>query len=192
MLDVIKLRSEIKRSQYRTFKAFAQALGITEQGLRKIFTEGRTKEDTFFLICELLNTDPVNIASDEYLEILLKKKQAETRTGIGKRIRELIDRKNFKDIEFAASIGVSKSTLATVLKRDNCQLEIVQRILENHRDVSAEWIVTGSSDMLKLTPMHHVTEPELQYKTKIRLLEEELANCRETVKNLNRLLREKR
>jgi len=164
MLNSNNLKSLIKSSRYRTLHAFADAMGLSRSGIMKMLSTGQTREDTFYKMCELLNCDPVEIASDDYLDKLVQRQIAETRTGIGERIRKLIDILDMKDSEFAAAVKTPKSSLGTVFERDNCNLVFVQKILTAMPDISAEWLCVGRGEMfIPESPKSIAAEPPAYY-----------------------------
>lgn len=164
MLNSNNLKALVKRSHYRTMDAFANEMGLSHSGIMKILSTGQTKEDTFYKMCDLLNCDPTQIASDDYLDKLVQRQIAETRTGIAERIRSLITLLQMSDSEFAASAKIPKSSLSTVFDRDNCNLIFIQKILNAMPDVSAEWLCVGRGEMfVPESPKRMAAEPPAYY-----------------------------
>lgn len=185
MLNANNLKALIKRSHYRTINAFAEAMGLSKSGMMKILSTGQTKEDTFYKMCDLLGCDPTEIASDDYLDKLVQRQIAETRTGIGERIRTLIDTLDMKDSEFAAAVMTPKSSLSTVFDRDNCNLIFIQKILNAMPDISAEWLCVGRGEMfVPESPKRIAAEPPAYYgrlAKKVAEMQTELDRMREDV-----------
>lgn len=191
MLNIKVLKAKIKSSHYRTFKNFSEnGLGITEQGLRKIFNAGKTTEARILQICDLLEIEPIDIASEDWKNKLMERELGEMETGIGYRLEDIMERKGLGVNAFAESIAVSPSTISTIIKRDNCKLNFVQKVLANHKDVSPAWLIMGYGG-IKADNVEQLIAAEPGANYSYATLREELDNCRDTVKNLNRLIKEK-
>lgn len=183
MLNSNKLKELVNRSHYRTMTAFANEMEISSSGMTKILQTGQTKEDTFYKMCDLLSCDPTEIASDDYMDKLVQRQIAETRTGISERIRSLITLLQMSDSEFAGATKIPKTSLSTVLDRDNCNLFFIQKILNAMPDISAEWLCIGRGEMfVPESPKRIAAEPPAYYgrlAKKVAELQSELENLRD-------------
>ncbi|PKP01801.1 MAG: hypothetical protein CVU11_13985 [Bacteroidetes bacterium HGW-Bacteroidetes-6] len=185
MLNTSVLKELIKHSQYRTNIAFAEALGITKSGFQKIISTRSTKEETFYKMCELLDIDPIIIASEEFGEIIKARQQIELKTGIADRIQELISVLNINSAIFCSTIKAPKTTLSSIIDRDNCQLVFLQKILRAYPDLSAEWLCMGRGEIFLKGNAHNLAaEPIANYgKVAQRLsdLEKELSDLKSQI-----------
>ena len=57
---------------------------------------------------------------------------------------------NLTATKFADEIGVQRSSISHILSgRNNPSYEFIQKILLRYKNLSAEWLITGSGNMLK-------------------------------------------
>jgi hypothetical protein len=74
---------------------------------------------------------------------------------VKERVNQFIDYKGIKINAFEMSIGVSKSYWSNTQK---ISAEVVAGILRVYSELSAEWLMRGEGDMLKLDQPSQVTE----------------------------------
>lgn len=70
--------------------------------------------------------------------------------SINQRIREFIDSLGINDNQFAKSIGITQSVIASMFSRNTePSSKVVVSILNAYADLSAEWLMRGEGSMLK-------------------------------------------
>ena len=72
--------------------------------------------------------------------------------SVSQRIKELIDEKyTGKVLRFAKTIGQERAdnTYNVIKGRNQPGLDYLEAILDNHPDISAEWLLRGEGSMLK-------------------------------------------
>ncbi|RAU83319.1 helix-turn-helix domain-containing protein [Pontibacter arcticus] len=66
------------------------------------------------------------------------------------RIRELITYKNLSASQFADGIEIPRAVLSHIMSgRNKPSLEVITKILQEHDDISLEWLLLGKGQMLK-------------------------------------------
>lgn len=70
--------------------------------------------------------------------------------SINQRIREFIDSLGINDNQFAKSIGVTQSVIASMFSRNTePSSKVMVSILNAYANLSAEWLMRGEGEMLK-------------------------------------------
>lgn len=70
--------------------------------------------------------------------------------SINQRIREFIDSLGINDNQFAKSIGITQSVIASMFSRNTePSSKVVVSILNAYADLSAEWLMRGEGSMIK-------------------------------------------
>lgn len=112
------------------------------------------------------------------------------------RLIQYIDYKGFNNRSFEKQIGLSNGYIGTQLKR-NADLgeSILNKILDNCLDINPIWLISGKGEMLKQkeVPMVPVINEKDTYiielqKDKIRSLEKELQDQKQTIEQLKKEL----
>lgn len=112
------------------------------------------------------------------------------------RLIQYIDYKGFSNRSFEIQIGLSNGYIGTQLKR-NADLgeSILNKILDNCLDINPIWLISGKGEMLKQkeAPMVPVINEKDSYiielqKDKIRSLEKELQDQKQTIEQLKKEL----
>lgn len=71
--------------------------------------------------------------------------------SINQRIRELINSLGVNDNQFAKTIGVTQSVIASMFSRNTePSSKVLIAILNAYANLSAEWLMRGEGDMLKV------------------------------------------
>lgn len=114
---------------------------------------------------------------------------------IYERIRILIDYLGISDRQFAIKIGVNQSVIGSMFqKQTEPSAKVLKLILATYKDVSAEWLMRGTGNMLisenidsdsnldrinKLVDTITTLQDAINEKTKtIKVLEEEIKNLK--------------
>lgn len=114
---------------------------------------------------------------------------------IYERIRTLIDYLKISDRQFAIKIGVNQSVIGSMFqKQTEPSAKVLKLILATYNDISAEWLMRGTGNMLisqnndndanidrinKLVDTITTLQDAINEKTKtIKLLEEEIKNLK--------------
>lgn len=70
--------------------------------------------------------------------------------SINQRIREFIDSLGINDNQFAKSIGITQSVIASMFSRNTePSSKVVVSILNAYANLSAEWLMRGEGSMIK-------------------------------------------
>lgn len=82
--------------------------------------------------------------------------------SINQRIRELINSLGINDNQFAKTIGVTQSVIASMFSRNTePSSKVLIAILNAYANLSAEWLMRGEGNMLKSDKgLQKVTEKE--------------------------------
>ena len=66
------------------------------------------------------------------------------------RIKELIQEKKMNVSSFEKKIGVGNNSIGTIILKDsNVSGSILSKILNEFKDISADWLLTGTGEMLR-------------------------------------------
>jgi len=67
-----------------------------------------------------------------------------------KRIEQLIDALGITQTCFASDIGVNTATLSHIMSgRNKPSLELVLKILNKHKNINPDWLLTGNGEMYR-------------------------------------------
>lgn len=84
----------------------------------------------------------------QYLTIGFKCRIMEN--SINQRIREFIDSLGINDNQFAKSIGVTQSVIASMFSRNTePSSKVIVSVLNAYANLSAEWLMRGEGEMIK-------------------------------------------
>lgn len=73
------------------------------------------------------------------------------KSSINQRIREFIDSLGINDNQFAKSIGVTQSVIASMFSRNTePSSRVIVSVLNAYANLSAEWLMRGEGDMIKI------------------------------------------
>lgn len=71
-------------------------------------------------------------------------------SSINQRIRKLIEFKGITDNQFAKTIGITQSVIASMFSRNTePSSKVLVSILNAYADLSAEWLMRGEGSMIK-------------------------------------------
>ena len=86
------------------------------------------------------------------------------------RILKIIDFYKLNSAAFAVKVGIQNSQLSHIKSgRNEPSLDIVKKILENCPEISSDWLIFGSGDMVKNAVEKTVTQPIKPQKEPIQL-----------------------
>jgi len=67
---------------------------------------------------------------------------------------------NLTATKFADEIGVQRSSISHILSgRNNPSFEFIQKILSRYKQINAEWLLTGTGNMLKKNDQQELFSP---------------------------------
>ena len=76
------------------------------------------------------------------------------------RIIKFIETENLSSSSFADKIGVQRSSISHIISgRNNPSFEFIQKMLISFRDLSADWLLTGSGEIYKTKRKISLFEP---------------------------------
>lgn len=115
---------------------------------------------------------------------------------INQRIREFIDSLGVSDNQFAKSIGITQSVIASMFSRNTePSSKVIVSILNAYANLSAEWLMTGKGEMLQKNFSQTNADASLQqiYDSVLKGKDNEIKKLEAEINMLkgeNRLLRE--
>jgi phage repressor protein C with HTH and peptisase S24 domain len=83
-------------------------------------------------------------------------------TNIKERVLKLSDYKGIKKEVFFKELGFSYANFKGIQKKSALNSDAVDIILSKYKDISAEWLISGTEPMLKVNNI--IKEPETEYK----------------------------
>lgn len=104
----------------------------------------------------------------QYLTVELKYCIMEN--SINQRIREFINSLGVNDNQFAKSIGITQSVIASMFSRNTePSSKVIVSILNAYANLSAEWLMRGEGDMLKSNETEKVNSISKKYDAEVEI-----------------------
>ena len=104
--------------------------------------------------------------------------------GMVSRIKEVLAYSNMSETQFAKKLGVTQSSLNRVMRgATEVTFRLINSILNNFNEISAEWLMRGVGSMLK-------TDAQAEYAKRLDGLVDVISMQQETIRNLQEKIKQ--
>lgn len=179
MLNINKILELIQAAGYKFEKDFAHELGISQNGWlfikkRKSTAWGRANQIAQKLGVEVKDIMDANTYEVNKYNIITTKNEI----GLKGRLMQMMESMRFNTSDMARDIGVSVQTLSSIISRDSCHIDILQKIALRYRWLDMRWLITGEGEMRGSAELNIVAEKEESTYNRIerKLLEQKKEN----------------